>query len=236
MPRNMPLIAVSVLLGVLFACEVGAQPALKDAFQNDFLIGTAISRVQLAAENPEEMALIKAQFNSISPENALKWDAVHPGPGRYNFEPADRFVEFGVVNHMFIIGHVLIWHDQTPKWVFQDDKGNTVDRDTLLARMREHILTVVGRYRGKIGGWDVVNEALDDNGQLRQSPWLKIIGEDYIAKAFEFAHQADPKAQLYYNDYLLENAGKRRGAIALIQKLQAPGTPIAGVGFRDTTN
>jgi endo-1,4-beta-xylanase len=224
--------AILILLGGLLGTRTQAQPTLKDAFKNDFLIGTALNHSQLTGDNPKEMALIKAQFNSISPENALKWASVHPEPGRYNFEPADRFVEFGIANHMFIVGHVLIWHDQTPKWVFQDDKGNPVDRDTLLTRMREHIFTVVGRYQGKIGGWDVVNEALDDDGQLRQSPWLKIIGEDYIAKAFEFAHQADPKAQLYYNDYLLENVAKRRGAIALIKKLQAQGIPIAGVGLQ----
>ena len=209
-----------------------AEPALKDAFKNDFLIGTALNNSQLAEENSSELELVKTQFNSISPENVLKWDAVHPGPGTYNFEPADRFVEFGVHNHMFIVGHTLIWHNQMPKWVFQDDTGNPVDRDTLLKRMREHIFTVVGRYKGKIGAWDVVNEALDDGGGLRQSPWLAIIGEDYIVKAFEFAHEADPKAQLYYNEYLLENTAKRQGAITLIKKLQSQGIPIAGVGLQ----
>jgi endo-1,4-beta-xylanase len=135
-------------------------------------------------------------------------------------------------NHMFIVGHNLVWHQQTPKWVFQDDKGNPLDRDTLLARMREHIFTVVGRYQGKIGGWDVVNEALDDDGALRQSEWEKIIGPDYILKAYQFAHEADPQAELYYNDFSLENAPKREGAIALVRKLQAAGIPIAGVGLQ----
>jgi endo-1,4-beta-xylanase len=162
----------------------------------------------------------------------LKWEAVHPGLDSYNFAPADRYVEFGVENHMFIVGHVLIWHNQTPRWVFQDGQGNPVDRNTLLARMRAHIFAVVGRYKGKIGGWDVVNEALDEGGRLRQSPWFKIIGEDYIAKAFEFAHEADPTAQLYYNDYSLENSSKRLGAIALIKRLQSQGIPVAGVGLQ----
>jgi endo-1,4-beta-xylanase len=232
MKKSPILPAALIMFGGLVAPEIHAQPALKDAFKNDFLIGTALNESQFTGEDPRETELIKAQFNSISPENVLKWDAVHTGPKTYNFAPADRYVGFGVENHMFIVGHTLIWHNQTPKWVFQDDHGNPVDRDTLLARMREHIFTVVGRYKGKIGGWDVVNEVLDDGGRLRQTPWFKIIGEDYIAKAFEFAHEADPKAQLYYNDYLLENTSKRLGAIALIKKLQSQGIPIAGVGLQ----
>jgi endo-1,4-beta-xylanase len=134
---------------------------------------------------------------------------------------------------MFIIGHTLVWHHQTPHWVFEDDEGNAVDRGVLLQRMREHILTVVGRYRGRIKGWDVVNEAFNDDGTLRESPWRKLIGDDYIEKAFQFAHEADPQAQLHYNDYALENAHKRHGAIALIKKLQAEGIPIAAVGLQD---
>jgi endo-1,4-beta-xylanase len=133
---------------------------------------------------------------------------------------------------MFIVGHTLVWHSQTPKWVFQDDKGNPADRDTLLLRMSNHISTVVGRYKGKIGGWDVVNEALNEDGTLRESSWRKIIGEDYLLKAFQFAHAADPQAGLYYNDYSLENAPKRDGAIALIKKLQAQGVHIAAVGLQ----
>jgi len=232
MKTNSPLPVALILFAGLLATDIQAQPALKDAFKDDFLVGVAVNESQVTGEKPKETALIKAQFDSISPENVLKWGAVHPRLGEYNFAPADRYVEFGVENHLFIVGHVLVWHDQTPKWVFRDDKGGPVDRDTLLARMREHIFTVVGRYKGKIGGWDVVNEALDEGGRLRQSPWLKIIGEDYIAKAFEFAHEADPNAQLYYNDYQLEATSKRLGVIALIKKLQAQGIPIAVVGLQ----
>ena len=133
---------------------------------------------------------------------------------------------------MQIIGHTLVWHNQTPRWVFEDEKGNPVDRETLLNRMRDHIHTVVGRYKGRIFGWDVVNEALNEDGTLRQSPWLKIIGEDYIAKAFEFAHEADPKAELYYNDYSIENEAKRKGTIALIRRLQAENVPVAAIGIQ----
>jgi endo-1,4-beta-xylanase len=142
-------------------------------------------------------------------------------------------VTFGERNGMFVIGHTLVWHNQTPRWVFQDAAGQPVSRDTLVARMREHIQTVVGRYRGRVRGWDVVNEALNEDGSLRRSPWLTIIGEDYLAMAFRFAHEADPAAELYYNDYSLENAAKRQGAVDLIRRLRAEGVPVTGVGLQD---
>ena len=131
---------------------------------------------------------------------------------------------------MFIVGHTLVWHNQTPDWVFQDEEGNPLNREELLERMRDHIHTVVGRYKGQIQGWDVVNEALNEDGTLRETHWLNIIGEDYIAKAFEYAHEADPDAELYYNDYSLENPEKRNGAVDLIHNLLDEGIPISGVG------
>ena len=209
-----------------------APPALKDAFKGSFLIGAALNPAQFTERDARDAAIVKAQFDSISPENVLKWEAVHPEPGRYDFDLPDKYVAFGEKNHMFIVGHTLVWHHQTPKWVFEDAKGNPVDRETLLKRMREHIQAVVGRYKGRVNGWDVVNEALEDDGTLRQTPWLKIIGEEYIAKAFEFAHEADPKAELYYNDFSLENEAKRNGAIELIGKLRAQGVPVTGVGLQ----
>jgi endo-1,4-beta-xylanase len=210
-------------------------PTLKDTFKNDFLIGVAINQKQFTGEDTNGVAIIKTQFSSISPENVLKWESIQPQPGEdgYNFEPGDRYVEFGEKNGMYIIGHTLVWHSQTPKWVFQGDGTNYCDRETLLKRMHDHIQTVVGRYKGRIKCWDVVNEALQDNGELRKSPWLKIIGDDYIAKAFEYAHEADPDAVLRYNDYSLENESKRKGAIALIKKLQTQGIPVTAVGLQD---
>ena len=133
---------------------------------------------------------------------------------------------------MFIIGHTLIWHSRTPPWVFKDEKGNQLGREALLKRMRDHIQAIVGRYKGRIKGWDVVNEALNEDGTMRQTPWMKIIGADYIVKAFQYAHEADPEAQLYYNDYSLENEVKRNGAVELIRKLQAAGVPIYAAGLQ----
>ena len=206
---------------------------LKDAYQGIFRIGAALNQAQFEERDPRGNPIIAAQFNSISPENALKWQSVHPRPDGYNFEAADRYVAFGEKYRMFIVGHCLVWHSQTPRWVFEDGEGKPLSRDALLDRMRDHIRTVVGRYKGRIGGWDVVNEALNEDGTLRQSAWQRIIGEDYLAKAFQYAHEADPQAELYYNDYSLENEGKRKGAVQLIRNLKAEGAAITAIGLQD---
>ncbi len=176
------------------------------------------------------MALVEKDFNSITPENILKWEEVHPEPNKYNFEPADRYVALGEKHKMHIVGHTLIWHLQTPDWVFQDESGRPLDRDALLGRMKEHILTVMGRYKGRIYGWDVVNEAVAPDGHLRKSKWLEIIGEDYLLKAYEFAREADPQAQLYYNDYDLEIQPKCDGVVRVIKDLQSKGVRFDGIG------
>ena len=220
-------------MATCFPAVAQNQPALKDVFKNDFMIGAALNRNQIFEKDTRGAEIVKTHFNSITPENVLKWALVHPELNRYDFEAADRFVEFGVKHGMFIVGHTLVWHNQTPAWVFQDEKGNSVDRETLLKRLRDHIITVVGRYKGRINGWDVVNEALNQDGTMRQSPWMKIIGEDYLALAFQFAHEADPAAALYYNDYDLELPAKRAGAVALIKKLKAAGVPLSGVGLQN---
>ncbi len=218
------------LSSLVTMAQAPAPTTLKDAFQGAFVIGVAINTGQITGRDARDEALITQQFNSISPENVMKWEVIHPRPDAYDFTQSDKYVEFGLKNHMFIVGHNLCWHSQTPAWVFTDEKGNPITRDALLQRLHDHIQTVVGRYKGKINSWDVVNEALNEDGTLRQSRWMKIIGEDYIVKAFQFAHEADPNTQLTYNDYNLETPAKRKGAIALIKKLQAAGVPIAVVG------
>lgn len=209
-----------------------AIPALHDVFQSAFLIGGALNPSQFTGQNVAESGLAAKHFNTITPENVMKWENIHPEPGVYDFGPADRFVAFGEEHDMFVVGHTLVWHSQVPEWVFEDAQGQPVSRDTLLARMRDHIHTVAGRYRGQVDGWDVVNEALNDDGTLRQTPWLRIIGEDYLAKAFEYAHEADPDAELYYNDYSLNNPAKRDGAVRLVRSLQARGLPVTGIGMQ----
>jgi endo-1,4-beta-xylanase len=220
-----------MLGAVLLAAPAPAQePSLKQAFQDAFLVGAALNQQQYSERDSLSVPLIKQHFNSITPENDLKWERIHPRPDSFDFGPADRYVQFGEQNGMFIVGHTLVWHSQTPAWVFQDSAGQPASREALLERMRHHIHTVVGRYKGRIKGWDVVNEALNEDGTLRQSRWLQIIGEDYLVKAFEFAREADPDAELYYNDYSLENAPKRAGAVALIRKLQQAGAKVTAIG------
>lgn len=229
------LCTITCIIVAAFPAAPQKQRTLKDVFKNDFKIGAALNPGHFFEEDKRGAEIVSTHFNSITPENVLKWALVHPQPERYDFRAPDRFVEFGEKRGMFIVGHTLVWHNQTPKWVFEDEQGKPLDREALLKRMREHIFTVVGRYKGRIHGWDVVNEALNQDGTMRQSPWFKIIGEDYLVKAFQFAHEADPKAELYYNDYDLELPAKRAGGVELIRKLKAAGVPIAGVGLQDHT-
>jgi endo-1,4-beta-xylanase len=283
----------AVLLAVGATARSADTPALKDAYKDHFFVGAAINRTiatgtAVRADNvrrtPEQVekdiALAKDQFNQISPENDLKWALIHPREGAdgYNFGPADAFVNFGLSNHMYIVGHTLVWHSQTPNWVFQGTNlppgmtntasptpaaatnaagtnasgggrfgggfgrggfaGPRASREELLARMRDHIHTVVGRYKGKIKAWDVVNEAIADGGTniLRNSLWREIIGPDFIAKAFEYAHEADPDAILRYNDYGLENPSKRRKLITLIKSLQEQHVPVMAIGSQAHLN
>ena len=217
------------------AAQNAATPAtatrgLKDAFEGAFMVGTALAPQQFTERDTASVALIVREFNAITPENVLKWERVHPEPDRYDFTPVDQYVAFGEKYGMFVVGHTLVWHSQTPRWVFQNAEGQPLTREELLGRMKEHISTVVGRYKGRVKGWDVVNEALNEDGTLRQSPWFRIIGPDFIENAFQFAHEADPAAQLYYNDYNLDYPAKRDGAVRLIRSLQEKGVRIDGVG------
>ena len=212
--------------------ETTALPTLREAFEDDFYIGAALSLDQISGREPAAMAVVAKHFNSITPENVMKWEEIHPKPGQYSFEAADRYVAFGEKHQMHIIGHTLVWFHQTPDWVFQNDSGKPLGREALLERMKEHIFTVMGRYRGRIHGWDVVNEAISRDGSSRKSKWYEIVGEDHVAKAFEFARQADPEAELYYNEYDLEIRPKREGVVHLIHGLQAKGVRVDGIGIQ----
>jgi len=239
--RLVGVAGVAITMIGAVACMAGQSVAtLKDVFKNDFLIGGALNRSLVTGRDPNAAAIAEKHFSTITAENDLKWQRVHPQPDQYNWEPADSYVAFGERNKMFIVGHCLVWHAQTPRWVFQDDAGNPLTRDALLARMKDHIMTVVGRYKGRINGWDVVNEALDDNGTLRNTQWLRIIDEgspdkkyDHIENAFRWAHEADPNAQLYYNDFGLETSkAKCDAAVAIVKDLKSKGLRIDGVGIQ----
>jgi len=215
-----------------FTREKAYDWGLKDVFRDIFKIGVALNLDQIKGREPATTTVVARHFNSLTPENLLKWEAVHPAPEYYDFDAADAYVAFGEKQRKQIIGHTLVWFYQTPDWVFRDAAGRFLDRPALLERMRDHIHTVMGRYKGRIHGWDVVNEAIVPDGQFRQCPWLEIIGEDYVQKAFEFAREADPGAQLYYNDYNYWKPGQCNGVIKLIRRLQAAGVQPDGLGIQ----
>lgn len=221
-----------IIIGIIcFSFIPGSEPMkLKDAFSGKFYIGTALNAGHYSGKDTTTIRVIKENFNAVVAENCMKPGPIHPRADKYNFEQADQFVEFGEKNNMFITGHCLVWHSQAPNWFFTDSLGKTVSREVMISRLKEHIFTVVGRYKGKVKGWDVVNEALNEDGTLRKTKFLEIIGEDYLKLAFQFARDADPKAELYYNDYSLANEEKRKGAVALVKKLQEQGVKVDAIG------
>ncbi|MBM3835411.1 MAG: endo-1,4-beta-xylanase [Verrucomicrobia bacterium] len=284
-----------LLAAALFAINLNAPAAdvpvtLKDAFKEHFPIGAAVNRSMVREgaafrRSPDQIGkdigLLKQQFNQITAENDMKWQLIHPREGGqgYDLGPADAFVSFGLNNKMYLVGHTLVWHSQTPNWVFagtnpppasaanaapaantnapgtnQTGRGRAgpgfgggfgryngprASREELLQRMSNHIHTVVGRYKGKVKAWDVVNEAIADGNAtnvLRSSLWLEIIGPDYIGKAFQYAHEADPDAILRYNDYGLENPVKRQKLITLIKSLQEQKVPVHAIGSQAHVN
>lgn len=205
--------------------KTGTTVSLKDAYAKDFYIGTALDTNQIMERDPMVSSLIAKEFNSITPENCMKSMFLQPEKDKFDFKMADKYVAFGEKNKMFIHGHTLIWHSQLPKWMSQ-----IKDSLTMATAMNNHITTVVGNYKGRIHSWDVVNEALNEDGTLRKSVFLNTYGKEYLTNAFKLAAKADPKTDLYYNDYNLCNAKKREGAIELVKNLQKNGAKIDGVG------
>ncbi len=204
---------------------------LKDYYKDHFNIGVAVSPRALKTD---ETNLILSQFNSLTAENAMKMGPIHPKENEYNWAGGDAIAAFAKENNMKFRGHTLCWHQQAPGWMFIDADSNQVTKEVLLARLKDHITTVVSRYKGSIYAWDVVNEAISDKKDeyLRPSLWYQICGDEYIAKAFEWAHAADPDALLFYNDYNEINAEKRKKIVRLIKELKEKGVPIHGIGLQ----
>lgn len=201
--------------------------SLKDAFKDDFLIGTAMSDFQAAGRDEKALELIKQHFNSITPENLMKAERLMTGWKQYDFSLADKMVAFAQENNIKINGHTFIWHSQMPAFM-----RGIRNPDSVRAYFEDIIQTVGSRYDGKVDSWDVVNEALNEDGTLRQSTFLRALGEDYIVEAFRLAQKATPNSKLYYNDYNIEQPKKRAGAIAIIKKIQEAGVRIDGVGIQ----
>ncbi|UJH90661.1 endo-1,4-beta-xylanase [Antarcticibacterium sp. 1MA-6-2] len=213
------------------AQEKQQEKGLKDYFSEYFPMGVAVAPRTVEGKSAE---LIMAEFNSITPENVMKMGPIHPEKDRFFWEDADKIAAFAEDNGLKMRGHALVWHQQTGGWIFEDENGNDVDREELLKRMKTHIDSVVGRYKGIIYAWDVVNEAISDNPDelLRKSKWLEIIGEDFIAKAFEYARAADPDARIFYNDYNAIIPEKRDRIYKMLKNLVDNDVPIDGVGIQ----
>lgn len=205
---------------------------LKDAFAEKFYVGTALNEKQIIGNDTAVISVVLDQFNAIVAENCMKSESLQPAQGVFDFSLADRFVNFGEQHNLFVTGHCLVWHSQVPDWFFTDSLGNEVSREVLIDRIKTHITTVVSRYKGRVKGWDVVNEAILDDGSFRKSKFYNIIGEDFIKLAFEFAHAADPDAELYYNDFSMAIPEKRKGIVSMVQKLQQQNVPIDGIGMQ----
>lgn len=204
---------------------------LKVYYSDFFPVGASVGPSNLTGD---ESILLKKEFNSITAENAMKPGPIHPSENTYFWTDADKIVDFAVANGMKVRGHTLCWHQQTSAWMFLDASGGTVTKDVLLQRLKDHIKTVVSRYKGKVYAWDVVNEAIDDDNSkiYRESSWYNICGEEYIAKAFQWAHEADPDALLFYNDYNTESASKRDKIFNMLKKLLDAGIPVHGIGLQ----
>ena len=201
--------------------------SLKEVFKNDFLIGTAINTQQIEEKDTASDRLIKQQFNAVTPENVMKAEVIQPGWNKYNFDLADKLVAYAKKNNIKVNAHNLIWHSQLPSFM-----RHMQDADSVRKYFVNHINTVAARYDGKVYSWDVVNEALNEDGTLRNSIFLQKLGDDYVVEAFRLAQKASPHSKLYYNDYNIEQPQKRAGAIALIKKIQAAGVRIDGVGIQ----
>jgi len=230
------IIALLGILTLTVSCKTASTATscdtLKNAFKNKFYIGTAMSLPQIYEKDVKSIEIIKNQFSSIVAENCMKSMFLQPEEGKFFFDDADKFVAFGEKNKMFIIGHTLIWHSQLPKWFFVDKDGKDVSAEVLKQRMKSHITTVVSRYKGRVKGWDVVNEAIMEDGTYRKSKFYEILGEEFIPLAFQYAQEADPNAELYYNDYNEWYPGKVKTVSKMVQTLKSRGIRIDGVGMQ----
>ncbi len=211
---------------------IDSTKGIKDYYSNYFPIGAAVTPNDL---KNDEAPFIIQQFNSMTPENAMKMGPIHPEENRYYWNDADSIMAFAEHNHIRVRGHNLCWHNQTPRWLFRDSATHTnVTKEVLLQRLKDHINAVVTRYKGKIYAWDVVNEVIADDSatNFRNSQWYQVCGEDFVAKAFEYSHEADPKAILFYNDYNTEQPVKRKKIYRMLKKMLNAGVPVQGMGLQ----
>lgn len=228
---------LALLIGFsLYSCGSNSttddETSLKASVGDKFYIGVAINTAQSSGRDTTAVQLIKKHFNSIVAENCMKSAVIHPEENRYNFSQADEFVKFGEENGMFIIGHCLMWHSQLSRWFCTDSEGKNVSPEVLKQRMKDHIYTVVGRYKGRVKGWDVVNEAIIEDGSYRKTKFYEILGEEFIPLAFQYAHEADPDAELYYNDYGMNVEGRRNTVVKMVKDMKEKGLRVDAIGMQ----
>ena len=208
--------------------------ALKDAYKDAFLVGTAVNPAITSGLDTQSQQIVIRHFNAITVENVMKAALINPEPGVFNFAPADAFVAFGEKHNMFIVGHTLVWHNQCPAWFFTNAEGKPNSKTEQIERLRQHIQIVAGRYAGRVHAWDVVNEVIDNDGSYRQTTWVNAFGNgDTLVKyAFKFAAEYAPDAELYYNDFNAWRPEKRDGIVRTVKMLQKEGIRIDGVGMQ----
>lgn len=221
-----------ILIMNLLCPSAFAQQGLKDVLGKHFLMGVALNQRTVNGQDKASVKIVKKHFNSAVAENCMKVESLQPQEGLFNFSEADKFIDFCQKNHLTIIGHCLVWHAQTPAWFFTDSEGKPASRELLAERIKNHISTVVKHFKGKVHGWDVCNEIVEWDGQMRRSPLYNIMGEDFVELAFRTAHEADPDAELYLNDYGMWSPGKRATYVYLIHNLQAKGLRIDAIGMQ----
>jgi endo-1,4-beta-xylanase len=227
---------LALVAGAALAAGVRAQRAttLKEAYRGAFRVGTAVNEAIVSGADSATRRIVLAQFNAITAENVMKAERVNPRPGVYDFAAADSFVAFGKRNGMFVVGHTLVWHNQTPAWFFQDADGKPNTPAAQLARMHDHIRAVAGRYAGRVDAWDVVNEVIAEDGSYRPTTWVRGVGngDTLVTYAFKYTSEAAPNAELYYNDFNAERPSKRDGILRLVRTLKRQGVRIDGVGIQ----
>ena len=245
--KELTLRALLLPAAAIAALPLQAQ-SLAEAYRDYWYTGVSVNQWEVAADDngknehdvtgfiandqTADWPVITRNFNWVVAENCMKCEVIHPREGVYDFTLADQFVDKARAAGMKVLGHCLIWHSQCAPWFHYDDKGQLVSPEVLRKRMREHIQTIVGHFKGRVDAWDVVNEAFEDDGTPRKSLFWQILGTDYIPLAFQYAHEADPTAELYYNDYSMNKATKVEGVTAFFRPLVSAGLPVTAIGMQ----
>lgn len=227
-------INILIISSLFIQNAIFAQKTLKEAYKDAFKMGVSVNQSIVSGREKAAQQITEKQFNTITVENVMKAALVNPKPNEFNFGPADEFVEFGKKNNMFIVGHTLVWHNQTPDWFFFDEQGKPKSKEAVKERLREHIKTVAGRYAGKVHAWDVVNEVMGEDGKYRPTTWVNGVGDgdELVKLSFKYAAEFAPNTELYYNDFNAWRPEKRDGIIRMVKMLQKEGIRIDGIGIQ----